>query len=291
MSAAPVAAALLLAVLASPAAAAWRPPVDGALTRPFAVTANPFEAGQHRGIDLRAAPGTPVRAPCTGRVVVAGRVGTSGGVVTLRCGPWRVTHMPLAAITVRAGTPVTRGARLGTVARSTTHAGLHIGVRRDGSPFGYVDPLRFLTPAPTAPLPPLGRAPRADRDLPPPSPRTPRTAPRTAPLGAPRAAPRTAALGAPLAAPRTAPLGAPLTAPRTAARAAPLAPLHEAPLAPLAAGHTASLAAHRGSKNGGLAPWPAWLGLSLVLAGAGFRWRGMRTRTHRHIRATARLNE
>ena len=52
MPAAPVLAALLLAVFASPAAAAWGPPVNGALTRPFAVTADPFEAGQHRGIDL-----------------------------------------------------------------------------------------------------------------------------------------------------------------------------------------------------------------------------------------------
>ena len=63
----------------------------------------PFEAGRHRGIDLAAAPGTPVRAACAGPVVVAGRVGSSGGVVTVRCGPWRVTHMPLATIGVRGG--------------------------------------------------------------------------------------------------------------------------------------------------------------------------------------------
>ena len=243
MPAAPVLAALLLAVFASPAAAAWGPPVNGALTRPFAVTTDPFEAGQHRGIDLRAAPGTPVRAPCAGRVLVAGRVGTSGGVVALRCGRWRVSHLPLTTITVRAGTPVARGARLGTVARSTTHVGLHVGVRRDGTRFGYVDPLRFLAPAPTTPLPPLGRAPRAHRDLPPPAPRTPRTAP--------------------LRAPHAAPLRAP----------------HAAPL-------------HPGAGPGGIAPWPAWLGLALVLAGAGVRLRGgIRTRTLRHVRATARLNE
>jgi len=164
MSAAPVIAALLLAVFVSPSAAAWRPPVTGALTRPFAVTTNPFEAGQHRGIDLDAAPGAPVRAPCAGRVLVAGRVGTSGGVVTLRCGGWRVTHLPLATITVHAGTSIARGARLGTVGRGSAHAGLHLGVRREGERFGYVDPLRFLTPTPhhtsSTPRPRTSRPPR-----------------------------------------------------------------------------------------------------------------------------------
>jgi peptidase M23-like protein len=267
MSAAPVIAALLLAVLASPAAAAWRPPVDGALTRPFAVTTNPFAAGQHRGIDLRAAPGTPVRAPCAGRVAVAGRVGTSGGVVTLRCGPWRVTHLPLKAITVHAGAAVARGERLGRVASPAAHpgtaaaasagppaargeprtgaghAGLHLGVRREGDRFGYVDPLRFLAPAPSTPPAPLGRAPRGRHSGPHVRPRLPRAA------------------------------------------------LATAPLAPLVA---TSLAAAAGSDPSRLAPWPAWLGLALVLAGAGVgsRWsRGNRTRTGRHVRAAARLSE
>jgi hypothetical protein len=287
MCAAPVIAALLLAVFASPAAAAWRPPVAGGLTRPFAVAANPFAGGQHRGIDLRAAPGTPVVAPCAGRVVVASRVGTSGGVVALRCGRWRVTHLPLATITVRAGTSVARGARLGVVAAAghagasgarlaadtdrahvgtsgarlaadtdgahvgtsgaaaSAHAGLHLGVRREGERFGYVDPLRFLAPAPSLPLAPLGRAPRGRRDLPPSRPRPRRAAPTTAPV--------LASLVAPLAA-------------------------------------SLDVAAH--SDPGRLAPWPAWLGLALMLAGAGVRWRrASRTRTRRQVRATARLNE
>jgi hypothetical protein len=48
----------------------------------------------------------------------------------------------------------------------------------------------------------------------------------------------------------------------------------------------------RRDRDHGLAPWPAWLGLALVLAGAGVRHRhDLRTRTRRLIRATARLNE
>src|SRR5688500_1524012 len=107
-----IAVALGLLVTAQPATAGWRAPVAGAVTRPFDFGADPFEAGRHRGADLVAAPGSAVRAPCSGPVLVAGRVGTSGVVVTLRCGRWRVSHMPLAAVTVRAGGRVVRGDRL-----------------------------------------------------------------------------------------------------------------------------------------------------------------------------------
>ena len=231
--------ALVLALLATPAAAAWRPPVAGGVARPFAVTSNPFVAGQHRGIDLRAVSGATVRAPCTGRVVVAGRVGTSGGVVTLLCGRWRVTHLPLSQITVRAGTSVVRGARLGTLAAGAAHAGLHLGVRRAGDRFGYVDPRRFLAATPSTPLPPVGRAPRARRTLPPP----------LEPASAPHAAP----LAVRLAAPLTSPLATSL-----------------------------DIAAH--SDPSRLAPWPAWLGLALVLAGVGMRWRGGSVRCARGAR-------
>ena len=141
-------------------------PVGGPVERGFD-SGRPFEAGRHRGVDLAAAPGTPVRAACSGPVAFAGRIGSSGGIVTLRCGPWRVTHMPLATITARGA--VGRGAVIGTVAASSEHAGLQLGVRRDGTRFGYVDPLRFLAgPSP----PPLGRGPRGPRRV-----RPPRAAP------------------------------------------------------------------------------------------------------------------
>jgi hypothetical protein len=258
----PAIAVLLLAVLAPAASAAWRPPVVGAPTRLFAVTTNPFAPGQHRGVDLGAAPGTPVRAPCAGRVAVAGRVGTSGGVVTLRCGRWRVTHLPLATITVGTGTRVAPGARLGTLAHDGAHAGLHLGVRRQGKRFGYVDPLRFLAATHGTPLPPLGRAPRGHR-LPPPV--EPTAALRVGPTAAPAAQPKPAL--------PVEPPGAPLTAPRLAPGTGPLVPA-------------------AGSARRGLAPWPAWVGLALVLAGAGVRWHGgIGTRTRRRLQATVRLNE
>jgi Peptidase family M23 len=204
-----LAVAVIALVFADPAIAGWRPPVRGEVARVFD-PGRPFEAGRHRGVDLAAPPGTEVRAPCAGEVAFAGPVAAAGRVVTLRCGTWRVTHLPLAATAVRAGAAVEPGALLGTVAATPGHAGLHLGVRREGTRFGYVDPLRFLATR-RAP-PPLGPAPR--------------------PVRPPRAAPPS--------------LRAPVPA----------------------------------DSNRGLhtpfAPWPAWLGLALVLAGAGFRLRGRR---------------
>ena len=189
-------------------------PVTGGVERGFD-PGRPFEGGRHRGVDLAAAPGTPVRAACGGRVAFAGRIG-GAGIVTLRCGPWRVTHMPLATIAARG--VVRRGAAIGTVARSHEHAGVHLGVRRAGLPFGYVDPLRFMARR----APPLGPAP---------PPRIVRPPPRIVrpPAGIVRP---------------------PRAAPPRADGPRPVSPP--------------------------FAPWPAWAGLALVLAGAGLRVRARR---------------
>jgi hypothetical protein len=189
-------------------------PVAGPVSEGFD-PGRPFEGGRHRGVDFAAAPGTRVRAACTGTVAFAGRIGADG-IVTLRCGPWRVTHMPLATISARAGTAVSRGAPLGSAASSSDHAGLHLGVRRDGTRFGYVDPLRFMA-GPATPVP-LGRAPRGSGRRPvAPGPRIVRPAD-------------------------------PLVSRSRLVRPPP------GPSLPLA-------------------PWPAWAGLALVLAGGGVSFR------------------
>jgi hypothetical protein len=173
--------ALLIVLTApAPAAAAWRLPVYAPVARGFDLGANPYEGGRHRGVDLRAPGGSVVRSPCAGRVAVAGRIGSSGGVVTVLCGHWRATVLPLSTIFVHRGAQVSTRTRLGLLARSTAHRGLHLGIRRDGARFGYVDPLRFFPARPTGPSP-LGRAPRA-RPTPPPTPVRPLAAlPRPAP--------------------------------------------------------------------------------------------------------------
>jgi hypothetical protein len=270
-------AALLVLVSAGTAAGAgWRPPVPGAVVRGFDLGANPFEGGRHRGADFAAGPGAPVRAPCAGRVVVARRVGSSGRVVTIRCGPWRVSHMPLTTMAVRPGQSLRRGALLGTAAASREHAGLHLGVRREGVRFGYVDPLRFLGKDVHPPLaggrrrPRLGPAPRSGLPLP----RAIAAQPVSHPNGIPTpdarlgVAPRRRPAVSPDSNPGVAPWRRPAVSPDSNPGVAPWRRLAVSP-----------------DSNPGVAPWPAWAGLALFLAGAGVRWRG----STRRRRGSARI--
>jgi murein DD-endopeptidase MepM/ murein hydrolase activator NlpD len=225
--------------LATPAHAAWRRPVPGSVSRAFAYGPDPFRAGWHRGIDLSARPGAVVRAACAGRVATA-----RPGLVTLRCGPWRVTHLPVATVSVERGEVVAAGRPLGTLGAAAGHTGLHLGVRRAGERFGYVDPLQFLGGPSPRPVPPAG----ARRGPP-----VPRAGPRPAtPAPVPRAG----------RAPRVAP--APPFDPvprvglaRPASRAGP-------PRAPVPVGVRVFVP----TGVGALAPWPAWAGLALLLLGA-----------------------
>jgi murein DD-endopeptidase MepM/ murein hydrolase activator NlpD len=219
----------------APAAAAargrWQQPVAGPVTRAFDYAGNPFAAGRHRGADFAARPGAPVRSACAGRVVFAGTAGANGPTVSVRCGPWRVAYLPLRTLAVRRGARVARGAPLGTAAGSGRHAGLHVGVRREGWRWGYVDPLPFFG---ASAQPPLAPAPRPLRR--PPSSR-PVEAPRPGLLRRPSREPRPTRLRHPVVAP-----------------ARPQWPVD-------------------------VAPWPAWAGLALVLAGVSGAGLARRRRT------------
>ncbi len=113
----------------------------------------PFARGQHRGIAIAAAPGTPVRAACGGRVTFAGAVPRRPGAgVTVVCGALTATYLRLATLAVRRGDAVGAGDRLG---RLGDHA-LHLGARRTGRRWAYVDPLSLLGGDPSARrVPPL----------------------------------------------------------------------------------------------------------------------------------------
>jgi hypothetical protein len=211
------------------------PPVPGPVERGFEYAGDPFAPGHHRGADLAARPGAPVRAACGGRVAFAGRAGANGRTVTIRCGPWSVTHLPLRELAVRAGERVVPGTTVGTAGASDGHEGIHLGVRRTADPRGYVDPAPLL-----------------------------RTPPRPAPPAAPRAVARRTASPPPQPAP------SPWSpAPGTAPAASP-----------------ASTAAGTGSSP--LAPWPAWAGLALLLAGAAGAGAARRSRTRRASPARAK---
>jgi Peptidase family M23 len=233
------------------------PPVPGAVTRGFAYAGDPFAAGHHRGVDLAAASGMPVRAACGGRVVFAGRAGENGRAVTIRCGRFNVTHLPLATLATAAGANVHAGAMLGTATSTRGHDGLHLGVRRASDPLGYVDPAPLLHGAPPPAPPAAPRAKPRRPTSPPPHPEPLPSAPH------PHASPLT----------RIEPLRG--TEPM---RGAP--PPRPAPV-PAAPSPRAEPAHHPGSSP--LAPWPAWAGLALLLAGATGAGAAKRARKRRAV--------
>ncbi|MFF5974707.1 M23 family metallopeptidase [Streptomyces sp. NPDC012769] len=108
----------------------------------------PYAAG-HRGVDLAAPPGTPVRAPAAGTVTFAGPVGGRGVLVLTLTGtgrpPLRTTYVPVDPL-LRPGTPVRPGDLIAHVSPATpgdhcARSCLHWGLLRGDT---YLDPLRLL---------------------------------------------------------------------------------------------------------------------------------------------------
>jgi peptidase M23-like protein len=163
---------LLLPVLVAlqagvPPALAWAWPVDGPVLRPFVLGDDPYAGGQHRGVDIGAAPREPVRAPAAGDVTFAGTVPTGGKTLTIRTGDgYAVTLLHLGAYSVARGQAVAEGDVVGAAGASGAPAEttpyVYLGIRRADDPNGYVDPLSLL-PSPAA-------APEEPAEPPPPEP-------------------------------------------------------------------------------------------------------------------------
>ena len=126
---------------AVPAIVRYGPPVPVPIgvVRAFEAPATRYAAG-HRGVDLAAAPGTPIRAAGAGRVTFAGTVAGRGLVVVSHPDGLRTEYEPVRPA-VGVGAVVERGALLGGL--TGMHGGcrvscLHWGVRRGDD---YVDPL------------------------------------------------------------------------------------------------------------------------------------------------------
>ncbi|WP_189594198.1 M23 family metallopeptidase [Streptomyces massasporeus] len=103
----------------------------------------------HRGVDLAAPAGTPVRAVARSRVAFAGRVAGRGVVSVDLTGtgdpPLRTTYEPVTAA-VEEGDEVEPGEVIGTVDASGSHCTatcVHWGLRRGE---GYANPLSLLPP-------------------------------------------------------------------------------------------------------------------------------------------------
>ena len=132
-------------------ALAWAWPVDGPVLRPFVFGDDPYAGGQHRGVDIGAPGGTPVRAPAAGTVSFAGTVPTGGTTITIRTADgYAVTLQRLGSTSVSRGLAVGEGDVVGSVG-DASEPYVYLGVRRADEPDGYVDPLGLLPPL--APVP------------------------------------------------------------------------------------------------------------------------------------------
>ncbi|MEU6404394.1 M23 family metallopeptidase [Streptomyces sp. NPDC046985] len=135
--------------VAVPAVArAWPVGVRPRVLRGWEPPASAYGPG-HRGVDLAAAPGAPVRAVAAGRVSFAGRVAGRGVVSVELTGtgdpPLRTTYEPVRA-TVGEGDAVTAGQIVGVLEAAGPHCGngcLHWGLLRGEE---YLNPLLLLPP-------------------------------------------------------------------------------------------------------------------------------------------------
>jgi len=121
--------------------------VPGDVVHPFDPPAEEWGAG-HRGVDLAAATGEPVRSPAAGVVSFAGQVAGKPVVVVTHPGGLRSTFEPVTVSAVR-GDPVAAGDVVGTLAAGPGHCApagcVHWGVLHGEV---YLDPLALLGEAP-----------------------------------------------------------------------------------------------------------------------------------------------
>jgi len=143
--------AALLGALSAPGTAAsgatalgtyaW--PVQGPIIRFFEQPATPYSIG-HRGIDIAAPFGTPIRAPADGTITFAGWVAGSMFMTIDHGDGVKTTYSWLSGFAVSKGAAVHRGEVVAYTGHGhpevpTPH--LHFGVRVNGV---YVDPLLYL---------------------------------------------------------------------------------------------------------------------------------------------------
>jgi murein DD-endopeptidase MepM/ murein hydrolase activator NlpD len=114
------------------------PPVEGSVLKPFDPPATPFGPG-HRGVDLAARPGEPVRAALAGEVRFAGQVAGHGWITVDHGGGLDTTYGWIDPRVVGAGDRVDAGDVLGSLAADASH--LDWGARLGGD---YIDPLSLL---------------------------------------------------------------------------------------------------------------------------------------------------
>ncbi len=132
----------MAAGLASCALPRW--PVESAVTSPFGVRWDGLLPSVHRGVDVRAPEGTPVRAMASGRVRYAGWMEGYGNVVWIdHSGGVISLYAHLSRIDVTLAAPIQRDEVIGVSGSTGTVSGphLHFEVWKGGR---QVDPVPYL---------------------------------------------------------------------------------------------------------------------------------------------------
>jgi murein DD-endopeptidase MepM/ murein hydrolase activator NlpD len=121
-------------------------PAEGRLSSTFGKRADPFTqiARLHRGIDIAAPPGAPIRAARSGSVVFSGHLGGYGNTILQEhAGGYRILYGHAARNLVKEGELISAEqviGEVGTSGRSTgTH--LHFELQKSGE---RLDPRKFL---------------------------------------------------------------------------------------------------------------------------------------------------
>lgn len=121
-------------------------PAKGWITSRFGYRTSPFsgKTALHAGLDIAAAPGSPVYAPADGVVVFASYDESYGKLITIDYGYGVITRFGhLSQIYVQAGQKVNKWDVIGAVGNTGRSTGphLHYEVRINGTP---VDPLNYI---------------------------------------------------------------------------------------------------------------------------------------------------
>jgi murein DD-endopeptidase MepM/ murein hydrolase activator NlpD len=114
-------------------------PVEGPVVEPYAPIGS---WGGHWGIDIAAAPASPIRSPAGGSVAFAGSVAGMRTVSIETASGLRVSLSYLSAIGVGQGDRVESGQVVGRSGSAHGADALHMSVRVGGR---YVDPLPLLS--------------------------------------------------------------------------------------------------------------------------------------------------
>jgi len=128
------------------ASTAWTLPAEGRLSSAFGKRADPFTESTrfHRGIDIAAPAGTPIRAAQSGTVVFSGHLGGYGNTIILEhAGGYRTLYGHASRNLVKEGELISAEQVIGEVGSSGRSTGthLHFELQKSGE---RLDPREFL---------------------------------------------------------------------------------------------------------------------------------------------------